>query len=224
MRKSFSHGYSTEFGHLFQSSSDRWRRLQNSSKSTSSWNHSRQFYVVSGRFFRKVRHEAAQEMRGGPSPPAYRCRLQTTLSCAGKEPVWWALRKRHDIDRVRYEPERWVQTNHWWGVEKKIDDIKTGGFPNARKSPEDNLFTVWIVFGIKVAWIWFRLLCGTREAVVPMLREKPKWRPHEDESTDAGHSGGATRSSDEGSVMEPEWTGLEHHGIPDYYDRKYSEM
>ena len=50
----------------------------------------------------------------------------------------------------------------------------------------------------------FRILCGTREAVVPMLREKPKWRPHEDESTDAGHSGGATRSGDECSVMESE--------------------
>ena len=40
-----------------------------------------------------------------------------------------------------------------------------------------------------------------------MLREKPKWRPHEDESTDAGHRDGATRSSVEVSVMEMERRG-----------------
>jgi len=33
--------------------------------------------------------------------------------------------------------------------------------------------------------------------VVPMVREKPKWRTHEGESTEAGQRGGITRSSDE---------------------------
>lgn len=37
-----------------------------------------------------------------------------------------------------------------------------------------------------------------------MLREKSKWRPHEDESTDAEHRGGLPRSSDEVSIMEME--------------------
>ena len=36
----------------------------------------------------KVRHEATQEMRVGPSEPACRSRFQTTLSCVGKEPGW----------------------------------------------------------------------------------------------------------------------------------------
>jgi hypothetical protein len=40
-----------------------------------------------------------------------------------------------------------------------------------------------------------------------MLREKPKWRPHKGESTDAGHRDGATRSSVEVSVMEMERRG-----------------
>jgi len=40
-----------------------------------------------------------------------------------------------------------------------------------------------------------------------MLREKSKWKPHKDQSTDAEHRGGATRSSIEGSVM-----GLERRG------------
>ena len=35
-----------------------------------------------------------------------------------------------------------------------------------------------------------------------MIREKFKWRTHENESTDAGHRGGAARSREEGSVME----------------------
>jgi len=39
-------------------------------------------------FKQKVRHEAAQEMRGGPSKPACRSWLQTTLSCDGKESLW----------------------------------------------------------------------------------------------------------------------------------------
>ena len=40
-----------------------------------------------------------------------------------------------------------------------------------------------------------------------MLREKSKWRSHEDESTDAEHRGGTARSSDEASVM-----GVERRG------------
>jgi len=35
-----------------------------------------------------------------------------------------------------------------------------------------------------------------------MLRKKLKWKPHKSESTDAGHRGGAIRSSNELSVME----------------------
>ena len=40
-----------------------------------------------------------------------------------------------------------------------------------------------------------------------MLREKPKWRSHKGERTDAGHRDGATRSSVEVSVMEMERRG-----------------
>jgi hypothetical protein len=40
-----------------------------------------------------------------------------------------------------------------------------------------------------------------------MPREKPKWKPHKGESTDAEHKDGAIRSSDEGLVM-----GLEPRG------------
>ena len=40
-----------------------------------------------------------------------------------------------------------------------------------------------------------------------MIREKSKWRPHEDESTDAEHRDGLSRSSVEASVMEVERRG-----------------
>jgi len=40
-----------------------------------------------------------------------------------------------------------------------------------------------------------------------MIREKFKWRPHKNESTDAGHSGGVACSSDEVPVM-----GMERRG------------
>ena len=60
-----------------------------------------------------------------------------------------------------------------------------------------------------------RRLCGTWEPGAPMLTEKSKWKPHEDESTEAVHRGGTTRSSDEvpekrteprGGVVEPDLT------------------
>ena len=37
-----------------------------------------------------------------------------------------------------------------------------------------------------------------------MPREKFKWKPHKNESTDAEHRGGPERSSDEVSIMEME--------------------
>ena len=46
---------------------------------------------------------------------------------------------------------------------------------------------------------------------LPMLREKSKWRTREDESTDAEHRGGPTRSSVEVPVMG---TGAKGLGYP----------
>ena len=53
-----------------------------------------------------------------------------------------------------------------------------------------------------------------------MLREKFKWRPHKNESTDARHRGGATSSSDEVYVM-----GMERRGCIDkLYDLVNQQM
>jgi len=73
--------------------------------------------------------------------------------------------------------------------------------------PRGSLSIVWAASGIEMAWTWSRLLCGTWEPVVPMLREKRKWWPHKRESTKAENRGGSSRISVEGSVM-----GLERRG------------
>lgn len=52
-----------------------------------------------------------------------------------------------------------------------------------------------------------------------MRREKCKWKPHEHESINARHRGGATRSSDKGFVMRPERRG----GIAQFYRKDNSE-
>ena len=44
-----------------------------------------------------------------------------------------------------------------------------------QEESKGNLFTAWMASGIKVARTWSRLLCGTWEPVVLMLREKLKW-------------------------------------------------
>ena len=44
---------------------------------------------------------AAHEMRGGPSEPAVRGRLQTASSCIGQEPVWCCVKKTRRRRAVR---------------------------------------------------------------------------------------------------------------------------
>jgi hypothetical protein len=87
------------------------------------------------------------------------------------------------------------------------DGVKTGVLADLQDKLRGNLFTAWAASGIKMAWTWYRLLCGTWEPVGPMLREELKWKTHKSESTDAGHGGGLTRSSVEVSVM-----GMERRG------------
>ena len=60
----------------------------------------------------------------------------------------------------------------------------------------------------------FRLVHGTWEPVVSMPREKSKWWPHKDQSTDARHRDGTARSSREGRVMRLERRGRVTHVSP----------
>jgi hypothetical protein len=105
---------------------------------------------------------------------------------------------------------------------KRRDGIKTGVESLLRDQPGGCLLIGQVVPGTKVARAWSGLWCGTREPVAPMGRSAsgavwacgrssgartPSSGNCEGESSDAGHRGGPTRSSDEGPVM-----GLERRG------------
>ena len=69
-------------------------------------------------------------------------------------------------------------------------------------------------------------MCGTWEPVALMLREKFKWWSHKSESTDAGHRGGTTRSSNEVSVMEMERRGciVQSYRLVNQIENRYIGM
>ena len=88
------------------------------------------------------------------------------------------------------------------------------------KANESKLFIDQVVSSMEAARAWVRLRYGTWEPVVPRDGQPvvcdlrltgygriPSGRNREDKSTDAGHRGGPSGSSDEGSVM-----GLERSG------------
>jgi hypothetical protein len=90
---------------------------------------------------------------------------------------------------------------------KRKDDVKTGVESLPRDQRGGDPLTASVASGMKVARVRSRLEHGTWEPVASMLREKPKWKPHEGQSTDAGHRGGWARSSEEVPVM-----GMERRG------------
>ena len=55
---------------------------------------------------------------------------------------------------------------------------------------EASFIAVLVAIGIETARLIYGLLQETCEAVVLMLREKLKWKPHKSLSTDEEHSGG----------------------------------
>src|SRR3954453_19062491 len=84
---------------------------------------------------------------------------------------------------------------------KRMDDVKTGVKSLLRDQRWGDPLTASAASGIKVARVRSRLEQGTWEPVASMLREKPKWKPHEGQSTDARHRGGWACSSVEVPVM-----------------------
>jgi hypothetical protein len=98
---------------------------------------------------------------------------------------------------------------------KRMDDVKTGEESLPRDQRWGDPLTASVASGIKVARVRSWLEHGTWEPVASMLREKPKWKPHEGQSTDAGHRGGWACSSVEVPVM-----GMERRGpIPRFRRR-----
>jgi hypothetical protein len=103
---------------------------------------------------------------------------------------------------------------------RPLRDIKSRSGHWTCDKPGGSLLTAQVVSGMEVARAWIGLLRGRREPVVPRDGQPvayslrlagygriPSGRNREDKSTDAGHRGGPSGSSDEGSVM-----GLERSG------------
>lgn len=89
-------------------------------------------------------------------------------------------------------------------VESNIWNPKRGRTTVALDKCRSYLITDCMDPGVKMARSYIRHSYGTWEAVVAMLSEKSNWRPQEDESSDAQHSGGLHCSSYEAFVMKVE--------------------
>jgi len=147
------------------------------------------------------------EMRVGLSQPGNRIWLQTSLNCGDKESSWEASGVK---GAARPRQVRIGKTNASEPLRKcreNIDDVKTGELKLPWEQCRRCLCVADVTSGIEAAPVRFRLKHGTSEPVVPMRRETSKRRTREDQSTDAGHRGGTTRSSDERRVMRPERRG-----------------
>ena len=154
-----------------------------------------------------VRGEAVLEMREGLSQSGNRTWLQTSLNCGDKESPWETSGAK---GAARPRQVRTGKTNASEPPKRcreNIDDVKTGEVKLPWEQCRRCLFAADVTSGIEAAPVRFGLEHGTSEPVVPMPRETSKRRTREDQSTDAGHRGGTTRSSVEGRVMRSEQRG-----------------
>jgi hypothetical protein len=158
---------------------------------------------------------------GGPPRPPCRGRPETTPSCSGQERGGERRGKSRAVSAagVDQEGERKRSTDDV--SRSALDDVETGLDETAWDESGGCLLMGQAVSGMEVARAWFGLWCGTWEPVVPRPRAAsgavvacgrswkggPQAADPRGASTDAGHRGGPTRSSDEGPVM-----GLERRG------------
>jgi hypothetical protein len=107
-----------------------------------------------------VRHErtfiykvcvTAQEMRGGPSKPAYRSRLQTTSSCIGKEPCVVSVEEKAGQRSCQVRIKEMSASEPLMRCRNSRDGVKTGVLADPQDKPRGSLVTAWVASGIKVA-------------------------------------------------------------------------
>jgi Transposase IS66 family len=154
-----------------------------------------------------VRGEAVREMREGLSQPGDRIRLQTSSNCGDQESPWETSGAK---GAARPRQVRTGKTNVSEPLKKcreNISDVETGEMKLPWEQRRRWLFAADVTSGIEAAPDRFGLRHGTSEPVVPMQREKSKRTTRKDQSTDAGHRGGTTRSSEEGRAMRLERRG-----------------
>ena len=96
--------------------------------------------------------DAVSEMKEGPSEPAYRSRLQTTVSCCC--PMAMVVNVTEKAQRrLRHVWVRETNANEplMRPRNRSTDDIKTGAPPLSRKECGGNLITGHAVSGVQVA-------------------------------------------------------------------------
>ena len=94
--------------------------------------------------------------------------------------------------------------NHRRGIEITQMLSKVEFVRYSMTSQEETFFTDLAATGIKVARLIHRLLYGTWESVVLMLRETFKQKPCKNKSINEEHRGGVASMSDEALVMRVE--------------------
>src|SRR3954465_3419250 len=118
-----------------------------------------------------------------------------------------SVKEKARRDCVRCGSGRRTGVNHRRSVESVWTTSKPGLSRCSGISAGGDPLTASVASGIKVARARSWLEQGTWEPVASMLREEPKWKTHEGQSTDAGHRGGWACSSVEVPVM-----GMERRG------------
>ena len=165
-------------------------------------------YVITSKLGdHRVQGEAVSKMRVGLSWSGDRTRPQTSPSCGGQEPSWGASGANGAARPRQVGPVKSNASEPLMTCRNLADDVETGDWWLPQDKHGRSLYLAHAASGTKAARARVRLGYGTLEPVVSMLREKPKRKPREGESTDARHRGGTTRSSDEGRVMRLERRG-----------------
>jgi len=155
----------------------------------------------------RVQGEAVHEMREGPSQPDYRIGLQTTVSCAGQEPVVVSVTGKGTTRSCQVGAGKTNASEPLMKCRKNKMMSKPRSHGCLGISPEGTCLLTGRHPVLRRRESGYRLVHGTLEPVASMPREKSKWRPHKDQSTDARHRDGTARSSVERRVMRRERRG-----------------
>ena len=154
-----------------------------------------------------VRQAMSVRDEGRPLGAGLRRRAPNHLERLGSRAPVVSVKEKARRDRVRCGSGRRTRVNHRRSVESVWTTSEPGSSRCSGISAGGDPLTASVASGIKVARARSWLEHGTWEPVASMPREKPKWKPHEGQSTDAGHRDGWARSSVEVPVM-----GMERRG------------
>src|SRR3954451_5275962 len=136
-----------------------------------------------------VRQAMCVRDEGRPLGAGMRRQATNHLERLGARAPVGSVKEKARRDCVRCGSERRTRVNHRRSVESVWTTSKPGFGHCSGISAGGDPLTASVASGIKVARARSWLEQGTWEPVASMLREEPKWKTHEGQSTDAGHRG-----------------------------------